>query len=108
MGRLTKVSIAGFRSVKDQICIDFPDKMPVVLVGENNAGKSNIVRAIDLVLGEWYAGTREPEDHDFWDRNAATGQIGISDRERVPLRARARGLFTDHVFPNLEEPTKAA
>ena len=52
--------------MKDQICIHFPEKTPVVLVGENNAGKSNIVRALDLILGEMWPKTREPEDHEFW------------------------------------------
>jgi putative ATP-dependent endonuclease of OLD family len=77
MARLTKLSLAGFRSVKDQISIDFPEKRPVVLVGENNAGKSNIVRALDLILGEMWPGSRQPEDHDFWNRNSAAGKIEI-------------------------------
>ncbi len=77
MARLETLTLKGYRSVRDEVTIHFPTGMPLVFVGENNAGKSNVVRAIDLVLGEWYAGTREPEDHDFWDRNAATGQIEI-------------------------------
>src|SRR5205823_3814746 len=88
MARLTKLSIAGFRSVKDQICIDFPGNKPVVLVGENNAGKSNIVRALDLILGEMWPGSREPEDHEFWDRNSANGKIEI--------RVEVEGLSPDN------------
>ena len=87
MARLNKLSIAGFRSVKDQICIDFPDKMPVVLVGENNAGKSNIVRALDLILGEMWPGSHRPDDHEFWDRSSANGKIEI--------RAEVEGLPSD-------------
>ena len=47
----------------------FPEGVPVVLLGENNVGKSNVVRALDLVLGERWPGSWDPEDHDFHDRN---------------------------------------
>ena len=77
MARLTKVSVEGFRSIRDPIEIDFPANTPVVLVGENNAGKSNIVRVVDLVLGEWWPGSHEPEDHEFWDRNPNNGPITV-------------------------------
>lgn len=47
---LSKVIIRNFRSIKE-LDVDFqPGKN--VIVGKNNGGKSNIVRAIDLVLGE--------------------------------------------------------
>lgn len=69
MGRLTKITISGYRSIKDEIEIDLPAKMPLVLVGENNAGKSNIIKALDLILGEWWPGNKEPDDHEFWNRD---------------------------------------
>ncbi|HWP91682.1 MAG TPA: AAA family ATPase [Thermodesulfobacteriota bacterium] len=77
MARINKLTISGYRSIKDEIEITFPENSPVVLVGENNSGKSNIVRALDLVLGELWPGSREPEDHDFWNRDCNNGCIEI-------------------------------
>ncbi len=49
-----------------------------MLLGANNAGKSNVVRAIDLLLGEGWPGSFEPEDHDYHDRS----------RDSVPIEIR--------------------
>lgn len=87
MARLTKLTVSGYRSIRDQISIIFPDKKPVVLIGENNAGKSNIVRALDWILGEMWPGSREPEDHDFWKRSPTDG--------RIEIRAEIDGLSRD-------------
>ncbi len=46
-----------------------PTEGPLVLLGENNAGKSNIVRGIDILFGEKWPKSFEPEDHDHWDRD---------------------------------------
>lgn len=78
MARLKKLTIKGYRSIKDEITINFPENVPLVLVGENNVGKSNIVRALELILGETWPGSREPEDHEFWDRNPNNGPIEIT------------------------------
>src|SRR4030042_6452594 len=77
MARVTELTIKGYRSIKDKISIRFPKNTPVVLVGENNAGKSNIVRALDLVLGEFWPGNREPDDHEFWGREPSNSPIEI-------------------------------
>lgn len=69
MGRLTALSIKNFRSVGDEIKIRFPEGLPLVLLGENNVGKSNVARALDLVLGERWPGSWDPEDHDFHQRD---------------------------------------
>ncbi len=70
------LEIEKYRSV-NKIKIKFPEKLPLTLIGENNAGKSNIIRALDLILGESWAGTHEPEDHEFWLRNPQNGPIII-------------------------------
>ncbi len=75
--RLKWCTIEGYKSIRDQIVIQFPQDKPLVLVGENNAGKSNIVSALDLVLGEYWPGTQSPEDHDFWGRDSKNGEIYI-------------------------------
>ncbi len=75
--RIKRCRIEGYRSIREQIELEFPSDAPLVLIGENNAGKSNIVSAIDLVLGEAWPGSKEPEDHDFWGRNSDRGCIKI-------------------------------
>ena len=77
MARIKSLSIKGYRSIKDKIELRFPKNVPLVLVGENNAGKTNILRAIDLVLGEFWPGSKEPEDHEFWNRDPTNGKIEI-------------------------------
>lgn len=72
MARLKSISIEGYRSIKEEVTIRFPENMPVVIIGENNAGKSNIVRAIELLFGEFWPGSRNLEHHDFWQRNLET------------------------------------
>ncbi len=77
MGRVRSLQIAGYRSVRDDILMTFPENTPVVLVGENNSGKSNIVRALDLVLGESWPGSHNPDDHEYFGRDKANGSIEI-------------------------------
>ena len=55
----------------EKIEFEFPESGILVLVGENNAGKSNIIRAIDLICGEAWIGKEKLEDHDYYLRNKA-------------------------------------
>ncbi|MCL9981127.1 MAG: AAA family ATPase [Bacteroidia bacterium] len=66
--RLQRVKIKNFKSVKD-LGFDFPESGILVLVGENNSGKSNIIRAIDLICGEAWIGKEKLEDHDYYLRD---------------------------------------
>lgn len=75
--RLNYIEIENFRSIHNKIHIDFPKTSPLILIGENNAGKSNVMRALDLILGESWAGSHEPDDHEFWERNPQSGAISI-------------------------------
>lgn len=77
MVRLTGIRIKGYRSIKDTVTIKLPERVPLVIVGENNAGKSNIVRALDLILGEFWPGNKKPDDHEFWNRDPQNGSIEI-------------------------------
>ena len=77
MAKLKTLKIKGYRSIRDEVEIHFPEGKPLVLLGPNNAGKSNIVRALDLLLGEFWPGSRNPEDHDYWGRDPK-GSIAIS------------------------------
>jgi putative ATP-dependent endonuclease of OLD family len=77
MARVKKLTISGYRSIGKKVSINFPKGKPLVLVGENNTGKSNIVKTLDLVLGELWPGSWEPEDHDFWGRVKGNIEIAI-------------------------------
>lgn len=69
MARVEELEVANYRSIgKYAARISFPPDTPVVLLGENNAGKSNLVKALQLVLGEKWPGNHDPEDHEFYGR----------------------------------------
>ena len=78
MGRVRNLRVQYYRSIRDQIAIRFPERAPLVLMGENNSGKSNLVSALELVLGERWPGTHEPEDHEYYDRDDGYSPIEIS------------------------------
>src|SRR6266511_2807747 len=75
--RLRSILITNYRSVAGPIRIDVPSGRPLVLVGENNAGKSNIVRGLELLLGEYWPGNHKPDDHEFFDRDSEGDPIEI-------------------------------
>jgi putative ATP-dependent endonuclease of the OLD family len=76
LARITRLHIKGYRSIKGPLDIQFPDKCPLVLLGENNAGKSNVIKALNLPLGPFWPGSHEPEDNEFFGRDR-NGQIHI-------------------------------
>ena len=49
MPKLNQIIIENYRSIKGPIVINFPENTPVVLIGENNTGKTNILRVVDLI-----------------------------------------------------------
>ncbi|MDQ0639587.1 putative ATP-dependent endonuclease of OLD family [Pedobacter sp. W3I1] len=69
MAKLNSISIEGFRSIRDEVTIGFPSKKPVVLIGENNCGKSNVIRALDILFGEYHPKYKDIEHFDHHDRN---------------------------------------
>lgn len=80
---LSRLYIENFRSIK-KLDLSFEDGKNVI-IGRNNAGKSNIVRALDLVLGEGsptYARSENVTIDDFYtwrDSNADDAPIHVSD-----------------------------
>lgn len=51
MARLTRLQVTNYRSIGVGAEVILRPNIPVVLIGENNAGKPNLVRAINLILG---------------------------------------------------------
>ncbi len=68
MAKISKITIDKYRSVKHAE-IFLSDNAPLIIMGENNAGKSNIVKAIDLILGEYYPKNYEPDENEFYFRD---------------------------------------
>jgi len=66
--KLQKIRIRNFKSIRE-IEFEFPQPGLLVLVGENDSGKSNIIRAIDLICGEGWYGKEKLEDRDYYLRD---------------------------------------
>ena len=62
--KITRIKISNFRGIKSAELL-LPDH--VVLVGDNNTGKSSVLEAIDLVLGPERLHRPSPiDEHDFY------------------------------------------
>lgn len=94
MARLEKISIEGYRSIQHPVEIRFPRNMPVVLIGENNSGKSNIVRAIDLIFGQFHPKYKDLDDHDYFGRNPENEIIIGADVSGFVGRLGRQGEFS--------------
>jgi len=66
--KISRVYIENYRSIKK---LDFSPGNYCVLVGENNAGKSNILKAVNLVLGETWPTDRTFSEEDFHNQDTA-------------------------------------
>lgn len=66
--KISQIHIENFRSIKN-LDLEFPESGILTLVGPNNAGKSNILRAINNILGDqWFKG-ENAELNDFYMKN---------------------------------------
>lgn len=93
--RIEKIRIKRYRSI-DDIMISFPENKPLVLFGPNNAGKSNILSAMDRLLGERYPTYIEMLESDYYMRDresyptatifAQFSDAYYTDRRGVPYR----------------------
>ena len=61
--KIKRVQIENYRSIK---YTEFEPGMLCGLIGPNNAGKSNIIKALELVLGESWPSTRLIDEADFY------------------------------------------
>jgi putative ATP-dependent endonuclease of the OLD family len=66
--RLKSFSIRNFRSIRE-LDVEFPESALLVLVGANNSGKSNIIRAIDNLCGDGWFGREKLETYDHYLRD---------------------------------------
>lgn len=63
---ITKLKINNFKSIND-MSLEFVEGKNII-VGQNNSGKSNIISAINLVIGEKYPSKRF--DDKFYYKNS--------------------------------------
>jgi len=69
---LSKLLISNYRSIQE-LTLKF-EKGKNIIVGKNNAGKSNIIKAIDLILGEGSPTWQKSENitsNDFYNGNTS-------------------------------------
>ncbi|NLN88007.1 MAG: AAA family ATPase, partial [Syntrophomonadaceae bacterium] len=65
--RITRVHIENYRSIRE---LDLYPEDYTVFIGDNNAGKSNIFKALNLVLGENWPTDRTFTLDDFYFHNS--------------------------------------
>lgn len=73
--KISEIYIKNFRSIKEETIV-FPDSGILALVGANNAGKSNILKAINNILGDTWFGKDKAEISDYYNKDS-TNNIKI-------------------------------
>jgi len=68
--RLKGLTVENLRSVGSKVELTLPEAGPLVLLGENNAGKSNLTRGLSILFGDQWPGSISLEPHDFHGRDS--------------------------------------
>lgn len=74
---ITKLKIKNYKSIED-MCLEFV-KGKNIIVGQNNGGKSNIISAINLVIGEKYPPKRVDDKLFFQNADEFIISLELSD-----------------------------
>lgn len=101
--KIKQIRIKNFRSIKDETII-FPSSGILALVGPNNAGKSNVLRAIENILGDsWFRGDKA-ELNDYFMKNNRDNVIEINilfdDDKSVVFKSNENWPTYYHSFTN--------
>jgi putative ATP-dependent endonuclease of the OLD family len=78
---ISKIYIKNFRSIKN---LEFEPRNLCALVGQNNVGKSNILLAIDMLLGEQWPTYRIKAEDIYGNDDTLTVQIKIMFDSPIP------------------------
>ena len=85
--KIEKVKIQNFRSIQD---IEIEPNYLTALIGSNSAGKTNILKALNILLGETYPTERAFTRDDFHKRDLnQTILIQVSFSEPIPCRLKS-------------------
>lgn len=85
--KIKSIYIKNFRSIKEET-INFPKSGILALVGPNNAGKSNILKSINNILGETWFSEDKSEKNDYYlkdTRNKIDIKIIFDDDKSVEI-----------------------
>ena len=68
--RINQLTIQNYRSFADEAVIDFPNiAKPIAIIGHNNAGKSNLIDALLMVMGKKSVYGNNFSKNDFFNHN---------------------------------------
>lgn len=81
---IKKLIIENFRSI-EKLKLDLTKFN--ALIGPNSSGKSNILKALNLIIGETYPSVRSFSDHDFYLHDKKSRKILIEVRFNRPLNS---------------------
>jgi predicted ATP-dependent endonuclease of OLD family len=98
---ITKFSAFNFRSLR-QVFVRF-EKGKNVIVGKNNSGKSNIIKAIEILIGERFPSYINFSDNDFYtyeEVDTDTGEIKEIISENFYLEVELEGRDFDEDLIN--------
>ena len=108
---ISRVIIKNYRSIKD-LTLSFNSGKNII-VGKNNSGKSNIIKAIDIVLGEsspTYAKYNNITEIDFYSSNSESSkkimifcELQKNENERIDIEEVKRNKFYGKYIDNLYE-----
>lgn len=91
--KVSKLSIQNFRGISRADLV-FPNH--VVLIGDNNTGKSTVLEALDLVLGPDRADRRPPVDeHDFFRGKYAPPSVSPNNEGEPDQQAQTDDVATE-------------
>ena len=79
---ISRIKIENYRSIES---LEFSPTQLCSLIGPNNAGKSNILNALDIMLGETYPTDRAFTRNDFYNRETDR-TICIEVEFSIPLK----------------------
>ncbi|BET00979.1 Structural maintenance of chromosomes [Nesidiocoris tenuis] len=113
--RIKRLTLSDFKSYPGKTVVDFGEGSATVIVGQNGAGKSNLLLAIDFVLGTRNAVLTSQERHRFFnadhERPETYVEIVLEDGQKLPdsqlTIRRVLGIRRDEYYLNGHQLTRA-